>query len=120
MGHLIHRLIIVICVVILCSACTPLTTVREDGSTVRHHFGYIREVMPPSKGGAEKFVIQEYTTVGLRIADGIGFGYFHERNDYIPPDCRVVIRVANKVQLNEVVRILSTYKEGELCASVSP
>jgi hypothetical protein len=118
--NLIHRLFASIGIATCCCACTPLTTVREDGSEIKHHFGYIREIIPPTKSGTEKFVLHEYTTFGLRIANGIGFGYFHERNDYIPPDCRVVIRVADDVQLNEVVRILSTYKEGELCASVSP
>ena len=100
--------------------CAPITTVREDGSTVRHHLGYVRIIEPPTVGTDEQFNVSEVKTIGIRIERGVGVGYFYERYEYIPLDCRLVIRVANKEQLDNVLKTLSPIVKEGLCVTVSP
>lgn len=102
------------------TGCTPITTVRQDGSTVKHYFGYVRVIEPPTAGPDEQFKVSEVETFGVRIVRGIGFGYFHERNEYIPLDCRLVIRVVDKQQLEEVLETLSPIMKEGLCVTVAP
>lgn len=102
------------------AGCTPITTVRQDGSTVKHYFGYVRVIEPPTAGRDEQFKVSEVETFGVRIVRGVGFGYFHERNEYIPLDCRLVIRVVDKQQLEEVLEILSPIMKEGLCVTVAP
>ncbi|MBI1920127.1 MAG: hypothetical protein HYS23_03495 [Geobacter sp.] len=98
----------------LIAACSAVT-VREDGSIVRRYFGYVRVITPPSASNSGKFQAMEYTSFGLRMEKGVGFGYYHERNEYIPLDCRVVIRVMNEQQLKEV---MNSIKMEGLCVTV--
>jgi len=99
--------------------CAPTTTIRNDGSTVKHYMGYIRIIEPPTVGAYEQFNVSEVETIGIRIVKGIGVGYFHERNEHIPLDCRLVVRVANKEQLENVLKNLSPIMKEGLCATVS-
>lgn len=100
------------------TGCTPMTTVHEDGSTVRHHFGYVKIISPLTASTEGTFTAMEISTYGLRLEKGVGFGYFHERNEYIPLDCRLVIRVANEQQLREVLKTLSFLEKEGLCVTV--
>ena len=96
-----------------------MTTVRKDGSTVKHYLGYVRLIEPPTAAANNTFDVSELETIGIRITKGIGVGYFHERNEFIPLDCRLVVKVANKQQLDQVIdTLLPIVKEG-LCATVS-
>lgn len=70
------------CLILLCmNACT---TIRQDGSTVRHYFGYVKVITPPTVGNEMDYRVMEVSTSGLRIENGVGVGYFYERNEYIP------------------------------------
>jgi hypothetical protein len=102
------------------AGCTPITTIRQDGSEVRHYFGYVRVIEPLAAGPDEQFKVLEVETLGFRIEKGLGFGYFHERNEYIPLDCRLVIRVTSKQQLEEVLETLSPIMKEGLCVTVLP
>ncbi len=104
---------------LLCG-CTPATTVRKDGNTVKHYFGYVRVIEPPVAGARAQFNVSELETIGLRVTKGVGLGYFHERSEYIPLDCRLVIRVANKEELDRTLEILQKIPKEEfgLCALV--
>ncbi|MBF0563788.1 MAG: hypothetical protein HQK89_00955 [Nitrospirae bacterium] len=108
--------------VLILTGCTPLTTIRYDGSVVKHYFGYVKVIEPPTFGHNEEFKVSEIETFGLRIYNGMGVGYFHERNEFIPLDCRLVIRVTDKRQLDRVFETLSNTKimEEGICATVSP
>jgi len=106
-----------ICMTTLIASCAAIT-VRDDGSTVRHHFGYVRVITPPTTSSSGKFQAMEYTSLGLRVENGLGFGYYHERNEYIPLDCRLVIRVMNEQQLKDAVRNLSFLEKEGLCVTV--
>lgn len=99
------------------TACSAVS-VREDGSSVRHHFGYVRVITPPTVSDSRKYQAMEYSTFGLRVENGLGIGYYHERNEYIPLDCRIVIRVMNEQQLKDVLQTLSFLKKEGLCVTV--
>ncbi len=108
----------IIGLILIIIACTPVTGVRNDGSTVKHYFGYVRVIEPPTVGPDGQFKVLEVETLGFRIEKGLGFGYFHERNEYIPLDCRLVIRVTSKQQLEEVIEILTPIMKEGLCVTV--
>lgn len=108
--------------VLILTGCSPLVTVRNDGSIVKHYIGYVKVIEPPTIGHNEQFNVSEIETFGFRVYKGLGVGYFHEINEFIPLDCRLVIRVTDKQQLERVFETLSDKKimgEG-LCATVSP
>lgn len=104
----------------LMSGCAPLATVRQDGSVVKHYVGYVRVIEPPTVGKDEPFFVSEIETLGFRMSNGVGIGYFHERSEFIPLDCRLVIRVMDKQQLERVLEVLSQTKimEEGLCVTV--
>jgi len=108
----------IIGLIITLVGCAQITTVRQDGSTVKHYIGYVRVIEPPTVGPDNQFRVLEVKTFGVRIAKGLGVGYFHERNEFIPLDCRLVIRVANKQQLKKVLEILSPIVKEGLCVTV--
>lgn len=114
------RLLKVIGLFLLSSLAVSCSTVKiwDDSGSVRHHFGYVRVVTPPTTSTIGKFQAMEFTTMGLRVDNGLGIGYFHERNEYIPLDCRLVIRVMNEQQLVDVIRNLSFMKKEGLCVTV--
>ena len=118
--RIINILLCLVTGVIGISACAPITTLREDGSSVKHYFGYLRVITPPTASPNSDFNVMEISTYGVRFVNGIGIGYFHERNEYIPLDCRLVIRVANKQQLKDVLNNLSFIEKEGLCVTVSP
>ena len=110
-----------ICLLIFIVTLTGCSTLkmREDGSMVRRHFGYTKIILPPTESGKGQFSALEVSNIGLSFAKGVGLGYYFERTEHIPLDCRLVIRVVNEEQLREVVDKLSNFKEG-LCVTVDP
>lgn len=108
----------IVCLMTVLISCAPVTTVSDNGSTIKHYFGYVRVIEPPTFGHYEQFKVLEVKTLGFRIEKGLGFGYFHERNEYIPLDCRLVIRVANEHQLKDVLSNLSFIEKEGLCVTV--
>ncbi len=100
------------------SSCSPITTLREDGSSVKHYFGYVKVITPPTASTSGKFQVMEVSTYGVRFENGFGVGYFYERNEYIPLDCRLVIRIANEHQLKDVLSNLSFIEKEGLCVTV--
>ncbi|HUJ11443.1 MAG TPA: hypothetical protein VL171_15610 [Verrucomicrobiae bacterium] len=98
--------------------CTPITTMREDGSTVHHYVGYVRVITPPSSSTTGSVQVVEVSGTGVRFHNGIGLGYFREREEVIPLDCRLVVHVANQQQLDEVIQTLSPITKEGLCVVV--
>ena len=103
------------------------TTARKDGSTVRHYLGYVKVVDPPTailsdqyNNSKDSFGVSEVETYGIRIENGFGLGYFHDRYESIPLDCHLVIRVANKEQLDRALDILKPILKEGLCVTVYP
>lgn len=101
----------------LCSGCAAISY-RADGSTVRHHFGYVQVVTPPVASSSGNVTVLEITTAGVRVQRGVGLGYFKERIESIPLDSRLIVRVQNKQQLDEVMKILGPITKEGLCVVV--
>lgn len=113
-------MLFIVCLMTALISCAPVTTVSDNGSMIKHYFGYVRVIEPPTVGPDGQFKVSEVETFGVRIVRGLGFGYFHERNEHIPLDCRLVIRVANEQQLEKVLETLSPIMKEGLCVTVSP
>ncbi len=117
--YTLKKIVISMILINILIGCAPITTIRNDGSTVKHYMGYVRVIEPPAVGTYEQFNVSEVETMGIRIVNGIGVGYFYERNEYIPLDCRLVVRVLNKEQLENVLQTLSPIAKKGLCVTVS-
>ena len=107
------------CCIFLCS-CFSFQNRDSDGHVVSHHFGYMRVKAPPSvcDGTKEDFTVNDIRTWGIRIQKGVGIGYISERNEYIPLDCRLVIRVTNENQMEKVLNLLTKLEKEGLCVTV--
>lgn len=108
-----------ICCIFLCS-CFSFQNRDSDGHVVSHHFGYMRVKVPPSVcvGTQEEFAVNDVRTWGIRIQKGVSLGYTGERNEYIPLDGRLVIRVTNENQMEKVLNVLTKLEKEGLCVTV--
>jgi len=88
------------------TGCGSINTVKADGTEVRHYFGYTRVEIPVHKSAKGDFSVMEISSSGARLWPSLGFGYFHERDEYIPLDSRIVVRVQNQQQLEQVIKVL--------------
>ncbi len=118
-GKMILVLILFVLPIFLCS-CFSFKTKNKDGNAVSHHFGYARFEVPStvSKNTKEDFKVNEIRTWGIRVKNGFGIGYSRERNEYIPLDGRLVIRVTDKDQIPKVLNILKNLDKEGLCVTV--
>jgi hypothetical protein len=106
-----------ISVVGLICGCTPFQTVRADGTVVRHYVGYTRVVIPAHESTKGDFSVLELSSAGVRLWPTVGLGVFHERNEYIPLDSRIVVRVQNQQQLDQVIKNLAPIAKDGLCVT---
>lgn len=95
------------------AGCTA--TIRPGESGARHYFGYVRVKTPAPDGVPSDFGRTESTAVGLRFWPSAGFGYFHEQADQIPLDCRLVVRVRNRDELDHALLMLEPLLRRGLC-----
>lgn len=101
----------------LMHGCTATIDATKSQVTTQY-FGWVRVVTPkPDASGKSPIVSLDTSSVGLRVEDGIGVGYFRDQRFYIPLDCRVVVFVKDRQQLDFVRDKLGTQKEG-ICAKV--
>ena len=112
-------LLMFFCATFLCS-CFSFKTKDKNGNVVSHHFGYTRFEAPSSvsKNTVGDFKVNDIRTWGIRIERGVGIGYSRERNEYIPMDCRLVIRVANEEQMEKAQNLLTNLEKEGLCVTV--
>lgn len=80
----------------------------------------MRVKVPPSvcMGTQEEFTVNDVRTWGIRIQKGVDLGYTSERNEYIPLDGRLVIRVTNENQMEKVLNVLTKLEKEGLCVTV--
>ena len=97
--------------------CASFNTVKADGTVVRHYFGYTRVEIPAHKSTEGDFSVMEISSTGARLGPSVGLGYFHERDEFIPLDSRIVVRVQNQQQLDEVIKILGPIAKDGLCVT---
>ena len=100
--------------------CASHTTIDEKGRVVVHHFGYVQIVKPPIYPPDKKMNVTGVKLLGFSVGDGFTFGY--KNNEYIevPTDCRVLIVVNDSAQFEHLLNEISSIKEGDLCATISP
>lgn len=98
-------------------ACLLSGCASHDSKTT-HHVGYIEimEVEGPTVGVTSKFV----QTIGFRVGNGIGVGYFEEKRVAVPLDCRILIIVKGQSQLDEALQRLEDLQGRELCVAIEP
>jgi hypothetical protein len=114
------------------AGCTLGTTINEDGSTVTHHFGYVRHILPPFDSKNPNIRLQAIETTGVVADRGLTIGYKRNGYLYLPLEnkaglsdetgheaCNLVVVVENKTQLDHAIEQLQ-HLQGNLCVAVSP
>jgi hypothetical protein len=96
-----------------------LATVRADGTVERHYFGYVKVVQPGTVSSGAPVSASDVAAIGLRIEHGVGIGYFHDKQVATPLDCRLVMLVNDRQQLETATRFLQTTLKGQgACAAI--
>lgn len=98
--------------------CASKTYKFKDGSSYSSYFGFIKFVEPPTLSPNDDFKVAEITAYGIRIMNGFGLGYFHERLETIPMDCRIVIKVMNREQFEMMSEILLPIAREDICITI--
>ena len=99
--------------------CGPITTKRPDGLVERHYLGYVKIIVPDSTSATSRVSASDIMAIGLRIENGVGFGYFNDREIVTPLDCRLVFLVRDSMQLNKTTQFLQTTMKGkDICAAI--
>jgi len=110
----------------LIGGCASYT---ENGELVRHHFGYVKVITPAVHAPEAAVRSLEVETYGIWVnvdsrsegenirGYGAGLGYQYDRRDFIPLDCRVVIRVKNQEDFKKILKEIQNNenKEGGIC-----
>jgi hypothetical protein len=107
--------VIVFSLVLAIAGCSTTTYKFKDGSSSSSYFGYIKFMEPPTLSPNNDFKVVEIEAYGFRFMNGLGLGYFHERLESIPLDCRIVIKVANREQLEFVKEMLLPIAKEGVC-----
>ena len=110
---MLHILLLLIAI----TGCGTFHNVQADGTVVRHYFGYTRVKIPTHASDKGDFSVTEISSTGVRFWPSVGLGFFHERNEFIPLDSRIVVRVQNQKQLDEVLKVLGPIAKDGLCVS---
>ena len=90
------------------TGCSAMTTVQPDGTIAYRHFGYLK-VISPNKFSTGKTPISatNIETVGIKVGNGVGIGYFHDKQIVVPLDCHTVFLVSNQEQLDKAISTLN-------------
>jgi hypothetical protein len=108
------------------TACAGAPYIEPDGTLVRHYLGYVRVAIPPAAARSAVYD-SDVTVFGVRAGGGLheerGFsvGYARDRQLVVPLDCRVVVLVRNRAELEHAHRALSALVDtGAGCVALSP
>ncbi len=119
-------LLVIISSALLIAGCASYT---ENGELVRHHFGYVKVITPAVHAPEAAVRSLEVETYGIWVnvdsrsesenirGYGAGLGYQYDRRDFIPLDCRVVIRVKTQEDFKKILKEIQNNenKEGGIC-----
>jgi hypothetical protein len=109
-------------IVIFMAGCASYT---ENGELIRHHFGYVKVITPAIHAPEAAVTSLEVETYGIWMSTdsrsateytqgyGAGLGYQYDRRDFIPLDCRVVIRIKTKNEFNDFIKQINHDKNME-------
>jgi hypothetical protein len=106
---------------LLLSACTTIEPGKAPSDAWYFGAVHVRNTLAPgAPRSGMPIVILDIQSLGLSVADGIGFGYSHERRTAVPLDCRLVVFVQNQKQFDDIARLLADKKENICPTSQSP
>jgi hypothetical protein len=126
--QLLVRSVVFLTFLAISTGCS-YSTVRDSGELVRHYFGYVKVITPAVHSPNSAVRVLEIENVGFWVAVdrrpaeedaagyGTGIGYRHDRREFIPLDCRVVMRVKNADQINSILMLLNeeAREKGGIC-----
>lgn len=69
---------------LLTTACSTLDVTMPDGSLHTHYFGYLK-VIGTGTPSENKVSGYETKAFGVRVGNGFGIGYFHDKQFSTPP-----------------------------------
>ena len=96
-----------------------MATTRPDGMVERHYFGYVKVLVPSNFSKLSRVWSSDITSFGVRIQDGVGVGYFRDREIATPLDCRLVVFVTSKAELDQFVGLFERTKwSKDICAAI--
>lgn len=102
-------------------SCTSHISIDEKGRTVAHHFGYVQVIKPPLfNNNNSEINVTGVKTFGLTVQNGITLGFEENKTISVPLDCRVLIVVKNKEQLDHFIEHMNNIKGEEICSTVAP
>jgi len=116
------KLYLIVLLSVLVSGCT---TYSENGELVRHHFGYVKVITPAIHAPEAAVRSLEVETYGVWMnidgrtngedtkGYGSGIGYQFDRRDFVPLDCRVVIRAKNQESIQYILSQIGTHENKE-------
>lgn len=99
--------------------CASQATVDEFGRVVIHNFGYVKIIKPPVFPAEKEINVTGARLIGFSIGEGFTLGYKASEYMKIPTDCRVLVVVADKSQLEHLINEFSLIGGNELCATIS-
>lgn len=102
----------------LLAACSSQATVDKYGRVVIHNFGYTKIIKPPTFPEGKELNATGARLVGLSTGEGLTIGYKSVEYMQIPTDCRVMIVVGNKAQLEHLINELKLVGNSDLCATI--
>ena len=112
------RILLSCILTLLTTACSTLVVTMPDGSLQTRYFGYLKVI---GTGTPRENKVSGYETkvFGVRVGNGFGIGYFHDKQFSTPLDCRVVLILGTEDQLQRALDLFKTaIKEKELCGTV--
>lgn len=80
------------------------------------YFGWVR-IRQTSADHAPRVGALDSKVLGVRVENGLSIGYSARRRYEIPPDCRMVIIVRDRSELDFVKEQIGNFKEG-ICATI--
>jgi len=111
--------------IMLACAVAGCTEYTDDGDLVRHHFGYVKVISPPVHAPETAVRVLEVETYGAWVevgsiqagpgqsGTGAGLGYQHDRREFIPLDCRLIVRMTSRDQINQFLELWEAGNYGE-------
>ena len=95
------------------------TEIRDSGELVRHYFGYVKVISPVAHAPESAVRVLAVETYGLWVSVdrratqdeatgvGAGLGWRRDRREFIPLDCRVVMRVPDRERVSQLLDALN-------------
>ncbi|MFZ6818374.1 hypothetical protein [Undibacterium sp. Ji22W] len=96
------------------------TSLDEQGRVVIHNFGYVKIIKPPTYPSEKQITSTGVRLFGFSLGDGFTLGYKENEFIQVPTDCRVLVVVKDKKQLDHMLKEMHLIGEHELCATISP